>query len=99
MPELVWIHAASVGAACEIIIVTGFSMGRGLAVSGGDKISIPSVRGMTRQMRDKEAMVVIVKLIGQSFEMSYVICECLFLPVRVMSGDVEGRCGKRHCVG
>lgn len=74
-PELVWIHAASVGAACEIIIALEFGVDSTPASSVSDNISIYSVRCMTENMRDQLVMELITKLIGDGSGMSYVICE------------------------
>lgn len=74
-PELVWIHAASVGAACEIIIALEFGVDSTPASSVSDNISIYSVRCMTGNMKDQLAMELVTKLIGDGFGMSYIICE------------------------
>lgn len=74
-PELVWIHAASVGAACEIIVALGFGVDRTPASSVCDNVSIYSIRCMTENMRDQLVMELVAKLIGNNFEMSYVICK------------------------
>lgn len=74
-PELVWMHAASVGAVCEILILTRFGVDTTPVVSVRDNINIPSARGMTEQDKNKGAMKLILRLVGHTFEMSYVICE------------------------
>lgn len=75
-PELVWIHAASVGAACQIIIVLEFGVETTPTSSVSDSTSVHSVKCMTGQMRDSMAMELVTKLIGHRFEMLYLICEC-----------------------
>lgn len=74
-PELVWVHAASVGAACEIMMVLNFGVETTPLSGASDNVSIHSVRCITGHMRDHMVMELVAKLIGGSFEMSYVICE------------------------
>lgn len=77
-PELIWTHAASVGAACEILIVTWFGVGMTSVIGESGNVSAPLVGGMMGEVKEQAAMKVAVKLIGRSFEMSYVICKFCF---------------------
>lgn len=74
-PELVWVHAASISAACEIVMALNFGVETTPSSSVSDNISIHSVRCITGHMRDQMVMELVAKLIEGSFEMSYVVCE------------------------
>lgn len=75
-PELVWRHAASVGAACEILIISGFGMHADvlLAESVGDSINIPT-GVMTEQAKNQNILELISRLVGRAYEMRYVLCK------------------------
>lgn len=78
-PELVWDYAASVGAACEIMMVLEFGVEATPSSSVSDNISIHSVRCIPAHRRDHMIMELVTKLIEGSLEMAYVICECFIL--------------------
>lgn len=76
-PELIWRHAASVGAACEILIITRF--GRDADVSLAASISNISTGGMTEETKNQEILNLISRLVRHAYEMSYIICKLFYL--------------------
>lgn len=78
-PELVWDYAASVGAACEIMMVLEFGVETAPSSSVSDNISIHSIRCIPAHTRDHMIMELVTKLIEGNIEMSYVVCECSIL--------------------